>query len=148
MEAERRKEVAALGARLVERLAKGETLQALAAETDAKVEKTAPVTRTTPVPALSQSAVQQAFALPKGKATSASTVDGKGRTVLMVAEVVPAPPATAEQTERLKSEVERQMQQDILAEYVAGLQARYGLSVNDAALKQALGTPGRDQPEE
>ena len=32
------------------------------------------------------------------------------------------------------------------AEYVAGLQTRYGLSVNEAALKQALG-PERDQPE-
>ena len=60
----------------------------------------------------------------------------------------PAASPTAEQTERLKSEVERQMQQDVLGEYVAGLQARYGFSVNDAALKQALGTPGRDQTDE
>ena len=34
------------------------------------------------------------------------------------------------------------MQNDVLAEYVAGLQARYGVSVNEAALKQALGAGG------
>jgi hypothetical protein len=37
------------------------------------------------------------------------------------------------------------MQQDVLVEYVAGLEARYGLTVNDAALKQALGAPGPGQ---
>jgi outer membrane protein TolC len=39
------------------------------------------------------------------------------------------------------------MQADVLGEYVAGLQARYGFSVNDAALKEALGTGPREQPE-
>jgi peptidyl-prolyl cis-trans isomerase D len=92
--------------------------------------------------------VQQAFALPKGGATSAPTVDGKGRIVLRVADVTPAPAPTPEQTDRLKNELARQLQSDVLAEYVAGLQTRYGLSVNDAALKQALGAPGREQPDE
>ena len=39
------------------------------------------------------------------------------------------------------------MQSDVLAEYVSGLETRYGLSVNDAALQQALGGGGREQPE-
>jgi peptidyl-prolyl cis-trans isomerase D len=147
MEADRRKEVAALAAKLVERLAKGETMEALAAEAGAKVEKTGAVTRNTSPPGLPQNAVLQAFILAKGAATSAPTVDGKARIVLRVADVVPAPPPTPEQTSRLKDELARQLQQDILAEYVAGLEARYGLSVNDAALKQALGTGGSAQPE-
>jgi hypothetical protein len=75
-------------------------------------------------------------------------VDGNARIILRVADVIPAAPPTPEQTERLKNEVARQMQQDVLAEYVSGLEARYGLSVNDAALKQALGTPGREQTDE
>jgi len=122
MEADRRKEVTALAAKLVERLAKGETLEALATETGAKVEKTGVVTRNTSPPGLPQNAVQQAFALPKGGATSAPTVDGKARIVLRVADVVPAPPPTPEQTTRLKDELARQLQQDVLAEYVAGLE--------------------------
>ncbi len=148
MEAERRKEVVAIASKLVERLSKGESLEALAAETGGKAEKTPAVTRSTSPPGLPQNAVQQAFALPKGGATSAPTVDGKARIILRVADVIPAPPPTPEQTERLKNEVARQMQQDVLAEYVSGLEARYGLSVNDAALKQALGTPGREQTDE
>ena len=95
MEADRRKEVTALASKLVERLAKGETLEALAKETGAKVEKTSAVTRSTSPPGLPQNAVQQAFALPKGGATSAPTADGKARIVLRVADVVPGAPAHA-----------------------------------------------------
>jgi hypothetical protein len=38
------------------------------------------------------------------------------------------------------------MQNDVLAAYIGGLQTRYGLTVNEAALKQALGTE-REQSE-
>jgi peptidyl-prolyl cis-trans isomerase D len=145
IEAERRKEVAALAAKFVDRLNNGETMEALAKEIGAKVERTPAITRNTAPQGLTQNAVQQAFTLPKGKATSAPSPDGKARVILSVAEVIPAPPPTPEQTNRLKEELSRQLQGDVLAEYVGGLQTRYGLSVNDAALKQALGTPGRDQ---
>jgi peptidyl-prolyl cis-trans isomerase D len=147
VEADKRKEITALASKLVERLAKGETLESLVKETGAKLEKTSPVTRSTSPPGLPQNAVQQAFTLPKGGATSAPTVDGKARIILRVAEITPAPPPTAEQTERLKNELARELQSDVLGEYVAGLQTRYGLSVNDAALKEALGSGVREQPE-
>jgi peptidyl-prolyl cis-trans isomerase D len=145
IEAERRKEIAAFASKLVERIAKGESMEALAKETGGKLELTQPVTRTTSPPGLPQNAVQQAFALPQGGATSALTSDGKARVIVRVASITPAPTPTPEQTANLKSELTRQFQSDVLAEYVAGLQTRYGLSVNDAALKQALGTGGRDQ---
>jgi peptidyl-prolyl cis-trans isomerase D len=145
IEGERRKEVAALAAKYTERLTGGEALEALAKEAGSKVEKTNPVTRSTSPQGLTQNAVQQAFTLPKGGATSAVTADNKGRTILRVVDIIPAPAPTAEQTERLKTELTRQMQTDILAEYVGGLQARYGLSINEAALKQTLGT-GREAP--
>jgi peptidyl-prolyl cis-trans isomerase D len=148
MEADRRKEVTTIASKLVERLAKGETIEALATETGGKSEKTNAVTRSTSPPGVPQNAVQQAFALPKGGSTSAPSADGKARIVLRVADVTPAPTPTSEQTDRLKNELSRQMQQDVLAEYVGGLEKRYGLSVNDAALKQALGTAGREQTDE
>ncbi|HKD56377.1 MAG TPA: peptidylprolyl isomerase, partial [Hyphomicrobiaceae bacterium] len=99
-------------------------------------------------PGLSQNAVQQAFALPKGGATSTPAPGGKARTILRVVDVFPAPPPTPEQTARLTDELARQMQSDVLGEYVAALEARFGLSVNDEALKQALGGgAGREQPD-
>src|SRR5581483_2366997 len=147
IEAERHKEVVALAGKLVDRLAKGEGMEELAKETEGKVERTPAVTRNTAPQGLPQNAVQQAFALPKGAATSAPTTDGKARVILRVAEIIPAPPPTPEQSDRLKAELVRQMQTDVLTEYVAGLQTRFGLSVNDAALRQAVGASGRDQPD-
>jgi peptidyl-prolyl cis-trans isomerase D len=146
LELERRKEVAALAAKFADRLAAGEAMEALAKEAGAKVEKTNPVTRTTSPQGLTQNAVQQAFTLPKGGATSAVTADGKARTIVRVVDVTPAPAPTPEQTERLKAELMRQMQTDILAEYIGALQTRYGMSINEAALKQTLGT-APEQPD-
>jgi len=140
LEAERRREIAVQAAKLVERLTGGETMQALAKETGGKLETTSPATRGSPPAGLPANALQQAFALPKGGATSAPTADGKARVILRVADVIPAPPATAEESQRLSAELARQMQSDLLAEYIGGLQARYGFSVNNAALKVALGT--------
>ncbi|MGE0849139.1 MAG: SurA N-terminal domain-containing protein [Hyphomicrobiaceae bacterium] len=145
IEAERLREISAAASKLVERLAGGATMEALAAETGGKLQSTPAVTRTTSPPGLPHNAVQQAFALPQGGATSALTTDGKSRIILRVASITPAAPPTAEQTANLKGELTRQFQSDVLAEYVAALQTRYGLTVNDAALKQALGTTGRDQ---
>ena len=147
MDADRRKEIATYASKLVERLAKGETAEALAAELGAKLEKTPAATRNTSPPGLPQNAVQQAFALPKGGATSAPSADGKARIILRVVDIAPAPPPTPEQTARLNEELARQMQSDVLAEYVSGLETRFGLSVNDEALKQALGGGGREQPD-
>jgi peptidyl-prolyl cis-trans isomerase D len=146
MEADRRKEITGVASKLVERLSKGETAEALAAELGAKLERTPAVTRNTSPPGLSQNGVQQAFALPKGGATSTPSVGGKARTILRVADIIPAPPPTPEQTARLKDELANQMQSDVLAEYVSGLEARFGLSVNDEALKQVLsGGSGRER---
>lgn len=145
-ELERRKEIANLASKLAERAGGGESFEALAKEAGAKVDKTNAITRVTVPTGLTQNAVQQAFALAKGGATSATTADGKARTVLKVVDVIPAPAATPEQTERLKLELTRAQQTDILAEYINGLQARYGLKINEAELKQALGAE-RDQPD-
>ena len=86
-----------------------------------RCEKTAAVTRNTSPPGLPQNAVQQAFALPKGGATSAPTADGKARIILRVADVIAAPARRRSRPSRLKDEITRQMQSDVLGEYVAGL---------------------------
>ena len=139
MDQQRRSEVSNLATKFVDRLNQGEAFEAVAAAAGAKAETTNPVTRSTSPPGLTANAVQQAFTLPKGRAASAPTTDGKGRSIIRVSEIIPAPAPTPEQTAALKTELNRQLQTDILAEYIAGLQARYGLSLNQEALKQALG---------
>jgi peptidyl-prolyl cis-trans isomerase D len=144
LEAEKRREINAAAAKLVDRLKQGESLEKIAAEVGAKVEKTNAITRATVPQGLTQNAVQQAFGIPKGGAAWAATADGKSRVLVQVTEITQPPPPTPEQTESLKAAIGRSMQQDLLAEYVNGLQNRYGLSVNEAALRQALGTGAPD----
>ena len=142
---ERRREITAIAAKFVERLNAGESMDVIAKEAGAKIEKSTPFNRATSPQGVPQGAVQQAFATPKGRATSALTTDGNARVVLKVVDVTPAPPPTPEQTERLKGDLVRQMQSDALAQYVSGLQVKLGLKINEAAVRQALGEAGGEQ---
>jgi peptidyl-prolyl cis-trans isomerase D len=146
LDLEKRKQIATYSASLVERLNKGEAFDAIAKEIGSKVEHTAPITRATTPQGLTQNSVQQAFALPKGGAASALTADGKARTILRVSDISAAPPPTKEQSDRIAAELTRQLQDDFLAEYLTGLQARFGFSVNEAALRQVLGSGGERAP--
>jgi peptidyl-prolyl cis-trans isomerase D len=140
LEQERRSEVNKLTAKFVDRLNQGEAFEAVASEAGGKPEKTNPITRSTSAPGLAANAVQLGFTLAKGRAASAPTSDNKGRSVIRVAEIIPAPAPTPEQTATVRDELSRQLQSDILGEYLAGLQTRYGLSLNQEALRQALGS--------
>ncbi len=105
----------------------------------ATAEKTNPVTRNTSPQGLSQPAVAQAFTLAKGAAASASSADNKSRTLIRVIDIITAPAATAEQSDKIKTELKRQLQSDTLNAYVGGLQTQLGVTVNEAAVRQALG---------
>lgn len=141
IEAERSKEMASLAAKQVERLKGGERLDAVAKALGAKVERTPPIKR---VPGklpqgLTAVALQEAFKLPKGGAASAPTADGKSRAIFRVAEIIGAPDPTPEQTAALKADLAKQIQVDILDQYVGALRTRYGFSINEKQLMQALG---------
>jgi peptidyl-prolyl cis-trans isomerase D len=142
---ERRREISTIAAKFAERLNAGESMETIAKEAGAKVEKSTAFNRATSPHGVPQAAVQQAFATAKGRATAASNTDGTARVVLKVIDVTPAPPPTAEQSERLKADLARQMQSDALAQYIGGLQTKLGLKVNEAAVRQALGEGGGDQ---
>jgi peptidyl-prolyl cis-trans isomerase D len=138
-EAEIRKELGNVTAKFVERALKGEALSVIAAEAGAKLEKTNAITRATSPPGITQSGVQQAFTLPKLGVSSALTADGKSRTLIKVVEVaIPAAP-NAEQSAKLKADLTRTMQTDALNVFVAGLESRAGVNVNQAMLQQILG---------
>jgi len=143
---ERRKEMASLAAKQVERLKGGERLDAIAKALGAKVERTPPVKRIAkePPPGLTAAALQQAFALAKGAAGSAPAADGKSYTIFRVADVIAAPDASAEQAAALKADLTKQLRIDLLEQYVAGLRTRYGFKVNEKVFLQAIGKqPGQ-----
>lgn len=141
LEAEKRKAIIALAAKQVARLEAGEKLEAIVKDLGgAKIERTAAIKRTDAPPAgLPAAGVQQAFAMPKGGAAQVPTQDGAAQVIIRVADIIAAPPATPERTEALKAELAKQVRVDLLEQYVSGLRTRYGYTVNEKLLKQALG---------
>ena len=75
------------------------------------------------------------------------TPDGKSRVILRVGDIIARPPATPEQTDALKADLAKQVRVDLLEQYVGGLRTRYGYTVNEKLLKQALG-PRTEQPQD
>jgi peptidyl-prolyl cis-trans isomerase D len=126
-------------AKLVDRLVKGEAIEALAKETGAKVETASGLRRGTAAGGLPENAGAQAFIIAKGGATSADAADGKSRIVLKVTEVTVAPVPTKEQADKIKADTGRQLQTDLYASYVAALRDAQGVTINQGALARALG---------
>ncbi len=139
LEAEKKKALMAAAQAIVERINKGDKLADIAKEQGLKLETSQPFKRNAPTSALTQTAVRQVFALPKGKATSVETPDGKSRSVVVVTDITEPQAPTKEQADQLKTELGRQVQSDILSEYVGALQDRVGVSINDAVYKRTLG---------
>jgi peptidyl-prolyl cis-trans isomerase D len=140
---ERKAALFELTGKLIERLGKGETMEALATELAAKLEKTLAITRATVPQGLTEAAVKQAFAVPQGKAGSAETADKKSRTLFRVAEVKAAEAASKEQADALSKEISQQIAIDSIDAYVAALQEAGGVKINDAELRRLVGSGGQ-----
>jgi peptidyl-prolyl cis-trans isomerase D len=143
MASERKRLVAELASKLVERLNAGEAMSALEAAAFGKAEKTESITRTTLPQGVSEAAVAQAFAFSAGKSSSAESAGKSSRIVFKVAEVTPAPAATKEQLDALSKSVQADLTSQALSEYTESLKKSLNASVNEAELKRAFG--GSDQ---
>jgi peptidyl-prolyl cis-trans isomerase D len=135
----RRRLIADLAAKLVERANAGEPMATLAKEVKATVETTEPINRSTTPQGLSQSAVQLAFSTAKGRAASAESPDRKSRTVFTAVETTPAPALAKDQADRLRAELARQMQTDAIQAYAVGLRDELGVTINQANLRRLTG---------
>ena len=85
--------------------------------------------------------------LAKGAATSVPTPDGKSRIILRVADVIAAPADARSRPKPSRPSSTKQVRIDLLEQYVGGLRTRYGYTINEAQLKQALG-PQTEQPQD
>jgi peptidyl-prolyl cis-trans isomerase D len=132
-------------ATLAERAAKGESMETLAKDAGGKLETSGLFKRFGGAPGLPEAAVGQAFAVAKDAGASADTQDGTSRVVLKVVEVNPAAAATKEDLDKLRGDLARQMQGDVITEYVVAAQERVGVSVNEAAWRRAIGADTQQQ---
>lgn len=140
VDAERKKALNELAAKLVERINKGEALGQIAGEVGGKLDTAIAITRKTLPQGLTAGAVAQAFALPKGGAGSAETGDGKSRVLFKVVDIKPAAPATKEQADKIAKEIQQQNEGDTLSAYVGALQTRLGVDIDQTVLARVLGT--------
>jgi hypothetical protein len=56
-----------------------------------------------------------------------------------VADVIAAPSPTEEEATAIKTDLTRQMRIDVIDQYVSGLRTRYGYTVDEKKLVEALG---------
>jgi peptidyl-prolyl cis-trans isomerase D len=136
---ETRKGLVDASAKLVDRIVKGETVDALAKEVGSKVETATGLRRGAAAGGLPENVGAQAFIIANGGATSADAADGKSRIVMKVTDIKVAAPATKEQADKIKAEVGRQVQNDLYASYIGALRDSQGVTINQAALARALG---------
>ena len=139
LQAENRKAASAAAQALVERIKKGETLEAVAKSQTVKVDISKPFKRSEPVTGLPPGAIRQAFTLPKGGVAMAETADGKSRLVYVVTEIKVADAPTKEQAEQLSRFLEGQIQNDARTTYLTALRNRIGVTVDETAFKRILG---------
>jgi len=124
---------------LVERLKKGEDFAKIAADAGGKAETTEPVRRDASWPELTREAMAQAFALAKGGAGHAETSDGKSRVVFRVVDIIPAAAPSKEQSDKVAKDLKAELQNDLLLAYVAALEQRLGVRIDEKELKRATG---------
>ena len=137
---ERARKLNELAAKLVDKANNGETLTALASEAgDPKVEATPPFNRKTEPQGLTKAAVKQVFALPLGKTGSTTSAQNDSRTIFKLTKIIPAKPATEEQREQITQAIKNEITNDVLGEYVAALQTRFGATINQQEYRRAIG---------
>lgn len=140
-DAEREKKVAADADALKAKLGSGDDLAKAAADAGLTVKTADKLTRQTqPTDDLSPAAIAAAFDGPKGFVTVADGKTSMNKVVLKVDDSAlppfnPGDPALAQ----IKSQIDGQFVNDLLAGYVAERQSKIDIQINQAALSAALG---------
>lgn len=125
--------------KLVDRLGKGETLEAIAKDIDAEIKTSDAFKRTGRPEGLPATVVAQAFTLAKDGGSAAPTSDNDGRIIFQVSEVIDAPALTEETTTEIRQRLLRNRQTEVLSEYVQKLRQEMTVSINEPAVNRLLG---------
>lgn len=105
------------------------------------VQKLAGLKRGRPAEGLDPRALGRIFDTDKDKSGIAIADDGISRLVYRVT-VVNLPPPTGTEAEQVVATLARNLQEDLLTQYVVRVQADLGVRINEAALRQVTGDSG------
>lgn len=124
---------------LVQRLDKGEAFDVVAGSAGLTVEKAEGLNRQDQRPEIPPNVLNLIFGTVAGKSNSASVADG-GRILFKVDSAYVGPYArTTQEAENFARLLGNSVSEDILAQYVGKLQTDLGVSVNEAAFRNATG---------
>jgi peptidyl-prolyl cis-trans isomerase D len=123
---------------LVQKLDSGEAFETVASAAGLTIEQAQDLGRQDQKPELPANVVSLIFGTPVGKSNAASAGDGR---VLFKVDNATVPPyaRTTQEAENFARLLGSSISEDMLMEYVAKLQADLGVSVNEAAFRNATG---------
>jgi peptidyl-prolyl cis-trans isomerase D len=123
---------------LVERIDKGEPVEAVAAELGVPAQTATDLARNATQP-LSADVVARIFSTPVGKAASAPSGEN-GRTVFKVtAATVPPFVTSSREASAIEERLRVALSEDLLAQYIAQIEKDIGVTVNQQNLRRAVG---------
>jgi peptidyl-prolyl cis-trans isomerase D len=123
---------------MVERLDKGEAIEGVATDSGQPLKAAEGLARGAARDDLATDIVARIFATPVGKSGSAAS--GETRAVFKVtAAAVPPFVTTTQEAQRLEDQLRTAMSDDLLNQYIAQAQAEIGVSVNQEAVRRAIG---------
>jgi peptidyl-prolyl cis-trans isomerase D len=123
---------------MVERLEKGEAIEAVATDAGQPVKSVEGLPRGAARDDLATDVVTRIFATPVGKSGSAAS--GETRAVFKVtAATVPPFVTTTQEAQRLEDQLRTAMSDDLLGQYIAQAQSEIGVTVNQEAVRRAIG---------
>lgn len=123
---------------LVEKLDGGATVEAVAGELGLPVTPVADLTRGQAKEGLPAEAVNRIFATPVGQAGSAPSGDGR---LLFKVTSATAPPlvTSTQEAAQVEAQMRLAMADDLVSEYIAEVQRGMGVTINQEALRRAIG---------
>jgi peptidyl-prolyl cis-trans isomerase D len=124
---------------LVERLDKGEALDALASEVGAQPKSATELARRTAKDELTADAVNRIFSTPVGKAGTAPNGADARALFKVTAATVPPFVTTTQEAQRLEGQLREGLSDDLISQYIAQVQKDLGVVVNQQAVRQVVG---------
>jgi peptidyl-prolyl cis-trans isomerase D len=123
---------------IVERVDKGEAIEAVAADVGQPVKTAEGLSRGAAKDDLATDVVARVFATPVGKTGSAASAEGRA-VFKVTAATVPPFVTTTQEAQSLEDRLRVAMADDLLGEYIAQAQAEIGVTVYEEAVRRAIG---------
>ena len=124
---------------LVERLEKGDAVEAIAAQRGLQAKTASDLTRGAAKDDISAEVVNRVFAVPVGKAASAAQGDDSRVVFKVTAATMPPFVTSTNEAQRIEEQLRILVTDDLLAQYIAQLQKDLGVTVNQQNLRRAVG---------